>query len=415
MKTITKPRPIGVGYPLRALRGLPTGARVDHERRVVYGVAVMQLGALNEPDSRPYFADATTIKQVLALGKSNPKGVKSRWTHPNMSNDGMGKFLGRLRNFRPNEDKSTVLADLHLSPIAFRGEDGGLGQQTLDMADQEPDAFGLSVAPVWDFEEMDRLETKEGTQPMRFKKLMAADVVDEPAATRGGIFGGEPLSLATAPHQLTNALNQLFADATPDVIRDRAGGFIETYLASRFGGQGNQKGPEMSGTATPPVGITQEAFELGLVKFGETLTTGLLGKVDEKIKAALTPPEKKDGELSVSDAIAAESKRCSELFALAKNAGFSDWEKTATGWIEKKLSVIEAKAAIADLAIAGNGLSKDGGEQPDDPKAKYRAEYRKNLAVFATMGVSEEDYIYSAMVDNGQAVLGPKTPEPAKV
>lgn len=410
MKTITKPLRTDLSRPLKAVRGLPSEARADRARRTIFGVSAIELGPLNDPDERPWFADETTLQQALTIGRSSPKGVKSRLTHPNMSNDGMGRQLGRFRNWRLSADGRRVLTDLHLASFAFRGGDNSIGGLVLDMASEDPDSFGVSLAPVWDMEEMERLKASDGRMPMRFKKLIAADIVDEPAATRGGLFGDSPLSIGTAPHKATQALDTLFADASEEVIRDRVGSFLNTYLTSRFGGQGNPLEAHMS-ESNKAVGLTQEALDSTLSAF----SAKLLGQVDEKL-AALKPAEKTPNEpapLSATEIQVAERKRCSELSALAKNSGQSEWETLSASWIEKNLSVLEAKAAIGDLAIAKNGLSSDSGQQSDDPDAKYKAEYQKNLASFAHMGLSLAEYITSRKIDDGSELLAPKTADAA--
>jgi hypothetical protein len=395
MKTITKP-PVGNDVaPLKALRGLSSAARVDRVRNVISGVSVIQVGPLNEGDSRPWFIDATTAKQVVSMGNASPKGLKARWTHPGMSNDGLGTFLGRWRKFRLSDDGTTVLADLHVSRLAMKGEDSR-GEYVLDMAEQEPDAFGVSIYPVANHSEMESLETEDGVQPMRLRKLIAADVVDEPAATRGGFFGGQ-LSIATAPAKATQALDQLFANAEPDVIRGRVGDFLESYLASRFGGQSLSTGDsEMSDQSKPaaPAAITQEALTAALNTFGENL----LGKVDEKLSALTKSDEPQPP--TADEIRRAGAKEASEIMSAAAMSGLPDYEKLAADAIEKGLSSVAFKASLTDRLIAGNGLSKDSGQQDEDEDAKYKAEYRAQLAAFTAMGLTEAEYILSRKIDD---------------
>jgi hypothetical protein len=206
-------------------------SRVDRDNNVIYGATLIQAGPLNDGDSRPWFIDDVSLSQVLSLvGLDSPRGTKARWTHPNMSSDGLGKYLGRWRNPRMSSDGQSVLADLHLANVA---DYDGRREYVLTMAAEHPDAFGVSLFPVLDRAEMERLQTADGKQPMRFKRIIAGDVVDEPAATRGGFFGGQELSIASAPAYAAAALDALFADATPDVIRARASAFLESYLAQR--------------------------------------------------------------------------------------------------------------------------------------------------------------------------------------
>jgi len=91
-------------------------ARVDREGGVIYGAAMMQTGDLNSGDVRPFTADSETLQQVEQLGNAARNGIKARFTHPNMSNDGMGSYLGRWTNFRIDGD--TVRADLHIADAA---------------------------------------------------------------------------------------------------------------------------------------------------------------------------------------------------------------------------------------------------------------------------------------------------------
>jgi hypothetical protein len=395
MRTITKPPVANDVAPLKALRGLSSAARVDRVRNVISGVSVIQVGPLNEGDSRPWLIDATTAKQVVSMGNASPKGLKARWTHPGMSNDGLGSFLGRWKKFRMAEDGATVLADLHVSRLAMKGENSR-GEYVLDMAELEPDAFGVSIYPVTNRTEMESLENEDGLQPMRIRKLVAADVVDEPAATRGGFFGGQ-LSIATAPAKATQALDQLFANAEPDVIRARVGGFLDSYLASRFGGQSLSTGDsEMSDQSKPaaPAAITQEALTAALNTFGENL----LGKVDEKLSALTKSDEPQPP--TADEIRRAGAKEASEIMSAAAMSGLPDYEKLAADAIEKGLSSVAFKASLTDRLIAGNGLSKDSGQQDEDEDAKYKAEYRAQLAAFTAMGLTEAEYILSRKIDD---------------
>lgn len=404
MKTIT--RPPTSDRPLKATRGLPQGARVDRDRRTIFGVSIIELGPLNAPDEREWFADETTLQQALALGKSSPKGVKSRLTHPNMSNDGMGRQLGRFRSFRMSDDGQRVLADLHLASFAFRGGENSIGGLVLDMAEEDPGSFGTSLAPVWDDKSMKKLKASDGKMPMRFSKLIAIDIVDEPAATRGGLFGDSPLSIATAPHKATHALDTLFADATPEVIRSRVEGFLATYLASRFGdGQGNHERDDMSATGNAtPTALTQEALDATLARFGDTLSTKLLGQVDEKL-AALKPKDPEQKGPTVEEIEKRGALRAQEIMAFAATSGLSDHAKIAQEAIAKGLSMDSFKASLTDRLLASNGLSKDSGEQNADPDAKYKAEYRANLSSFVKMELTEAEYVLSRKIDDGKELL----------
>ena len=81
-----------------AIRDQPQ--RVDRQANVIYGASMMQVGDLNEGDARPWTVDMETLQQALSLAQQSRTGVKARFTHPNMSSDGMGSYLGRWANWR---------------------------------------------------------------------------------------------------------------------------------------------------------------------------------------------------------------------------------------------------------------------------------------------------------------------------
>lgn len=108
---------------------------------------------------------------------------------------------------------------------------------------------------------------------------------------------------------------------------------------------------------------------------------------------------------------AEERARLRDLNNLFASAGLKD-SAVLDGWIEKGVTVLEAKGQVCDLQIKQNKLVGDddpkSADKSNDPKAKFRAEYRKDMALYASMGiVDEEQFIHSRMVDEGQAVLVP--------
>ena len=161
----------------------------------ILGVSVATTGeALGH---RLMFDDHTLFQlQQIADGKAN--GIKSRFTHPDPFNDGLGKYLGRFRNFRVDNHK--LVADLFISRAAHKSPAGDLGQYVLELAREDPGAFGVSVVvdldrvwPTHDGEELPaaggRPAGATGKYPVaRITSLYAADVVDEPALNPEGLF-----------------------------------------------------------------------------------------------------------------------------------------------------------------------------------------------------------------------------------
>lgn len=215
---------------IERFRSIPTKSsalRIDREARTIHGVSCAQAV---EALGHRLILDSTTLQQLADKGNAAKAGIKSRFTHPGLSSDGLGKYLGRLRNFRVDGDKA--LADLHLSELASKSPDGDLGAYVMDLAEEDPEAFGMSVVidanRVWQLEdgrEVDaerddngRMKQPEGAttkHPLaRVKSFIACDAVDEPAANRDGMFS----SALWATNQLSE---QVFGEL--DTLLDQYG------------------------------------------------------------------------------------------------------------------------------------------------------------------------------------------------
>jgi hypothetical protein len=161
----------------------------------ILGVSIATTG---EAVGHRLLFDEVTLSQLQQLGSSKATGVKSRFTHPDWFHDGLGKYLGRVRNFRVESDK--LVGDLLISKTAHSSPAGDIGQYVLDLAREDPAALGVSV--VVDLERVWITETgKEkpaaggrpadavGQYPVaRITGLYAADLVDEPALNPDGLF-----------------------------------------------------------------------------------------------------------------------------------------------------------------------------------------------------------------------------------
>lgn len=187
---------------MERFRSLPVKSnqlRVDRDQRVIFGVSAAQAV---EALGHGVMLDEKSLDQLVSMGNASQRGIKSRFTHPGMSADGLGKYLGRLRDFRREGDKA--VADLHLSALASKSPSGDLGAYVMDMATNEPDMFGMSVVidmdRVWRLADgSERPYYDDGTESApkdaldqlpvaRVKQFVACDAVDEPAANRDGLF-----------------------------------------------------------------------------------------------------------------------------------------------------------------------------------------------------------------------------------
>lgn len=217
-------------------RGIEHGADgVDREKNVINGFAVMTKGLVK--DMRGWEIDDVTLEQIVEAGNEYKLGLKSRFGHPNMSNTALGTFLGRAKNFRIDGD--IVRADLHISDSAFKTPDGDLGSYVMDLAEQDPDAFGTSVVlRGYEFEyrlkaDGTRAKDEDGNDLpplLRVKGLSAVDAVDEPAANNG-MFGTQFFSDSVIPSAvMTDFLNKLIEQ--PDAL-DTIVSFLSRYQANK--------------------------------------------------------------------------------------------------------------------------------------------------------------------------------------
>jgi hypothetical protein len=183
---------------MQNFRSLPIYAHspnIDEKEGVISSVAVAHA---TEAVGHRLLFDARSLQQLLELGNASKAGIKSRFTHPGLSDDGLGKYLGRMRNFRLRQDH--LIADLHLAAVASGSPEGNLRQYVLDLAKEDPASSGVSVVASLDKfwvkasgEEMPaknpRPEDSLYEYPVaRILKFHAADLVDEPALNPNGIF-----------------------------------------------------------------------------------------------------------------------------------------------------------------------------------------------------------------------------------
>lgn len=216
---------------------------VDHERRVILGYVVAERGPFKSAGRGEFNDDS--LARIVTLMNAKPQGTKSRFAHPGMSDDGLGKFLGRAVNARV--DGAKVRADLHLADAAFTAPSGNLGQYILDLAVEDPAAFGSSL--VLRAERVYVLDDKgqrkkdargEDLPPLWLPtEIHASDVVDEGDAVHGGFLSAANLDLDALPDALQRrgweCLDRLFAGQPRDVTEARVLAYLGRYLDSRYG------------------------------------------------------------------------------------------------------------------------------------------------------------------------------------
>lgn len=215
----------------------------DYGAGLIRGAAVITRG---EARGHEMWIDREMLQQVHdALAAAGDTGVKARFTHPGLSSDGLGTYLGRWKNSRLDGD--VVRADLHLARSAHETPDGDLATYVMDLAEEDPAAFGTSIVfrHDRDAEEQHRAtHTKNGRfyspderntehyPHARLRELRAVDAVDSPAANPSGLFHrqdfiAEAEAVTAYSLGLTTQRPEL---ATLSVDPDRAAGFVRHFL-----------------------------------------------------------------------------------------------------------------------------------------------------------------------------------------
>ena len=229
---------------------------VDREARVLRGYVVAQAGPFK--DRRGEF-DEQALTDVVRLMRLNKFGTKSRFTHPNLSDDGLGKFLGRAKSPRLDQVRtadgktvSAVRADLHFSATAGEGNPhGNLAEYVMRLAEEDADAMSSSL--VLQVKQEHRLEP-DGTRkkdaagtplpPLwRPQSIHASDIVDTGdavdgllAASLGPEFAAELDLLPDGiVRQATALIDQQFPGADRAELEARLTRFLARYLDYRFG------------------------------------------------------------------------------------------------------------------------------------------------------------------------------------
>lgn len=248
------------------LRATVTGRpiEVDRKAEVLRGFVVAQMGPFKSFGRGEF--DELSLQQAIKLGNEARGGVKSRFTHPDMSSDGLGKFLGRAHKFsmstatdeRTGKTVKAVRADLHFDPSAHDTPNGDLAGYVMTLAENDPAALSSSMVVKADEEfRMNKdgtFQADEDGEPLpplwRLTALHASDIVDTGDAV-DGLLSAEQLSKALSVgltpdlqallkwdnvvRLSSQLLDGLFAGQDRDVVEARCMEYLRRYLSRRFG------------------------------------------------------------------------------------------------------------------------------------------------------------------------------------
>ena len=208
---------------------------------------------------------------------------------------------------------------------------------------------------------------------MRFADVRAADIVDEPAATRGGLFDLTTPDLRNLPAQATALLSTYFGDAEPEVVRGRINAFLDRYLANKGTGQMAEETPVEQPKESPV----------------------------EETTVPETPVEETVVKPDLSTDFAADERaRCKKIRALVDLAGVPDKFNL---FVDNNFSVEETQAALRDIVAKKNPALSAAPEAPADPNAKYKAEFAAEPRYAKSMTVDQ--FVAMRRVDEGLDVL----------
>ncbi|HBP19803.1 MAG TPA: hypothetical protein DEA08_18680 [Planctomycetes bacterium] len=224
----------------------------------ISGISLITTGPA---EGHGFEVDARTVDQVT----EHAEGLRGRWTHGDLSSDGLGRHLGRWENVRPepfwlcracgveaegavcracHQPVSTewrAVGDFAFDRSAYKIRPDGLDVPApvylMDRAEEDPRSLGISVVARFDFEEEPAFE---GDEPARLARIAArgdllrGDWVADPAANPVGLHAG-----THTPSELTegavDALDRIVARVGKEQAKTRALAFLARYFGDSFG------------------------------------------------------------------------------------------------------------------------------------------------------------------------------------
>jgi len=370
-------------------KGIDRAYKHDKGQGVILGYGVISKGKMNEEDVRGWEFDDESLDQIIEMGNANKMGVKSRFGHPNMSNTALGTFLGRAKNFR--KDGDIVRADLYFDSTAYKTPNGDLGNYVLDLAESDPGAFGTSIVFLYELEyrlEKDgtRKKNKEGKEMpplVRFTKLFASDVVDNPAANKS-MFGQFFSDSVKPSAEMTSFLDRFLQN--PDAI-NMAASFLQKYQVNGESIDTKTKKEEKS--------MDYKELSLDVLKKERADLVEVLHK--EGFEAG------KEGVEKVAKEAALKAERERVVGILKKASAYENMGELVSEVIEAgdSLETAETKFKAKKLDILGKGAPASpgpGSEEVDESlagltgEALWKKEFEKSAELQAEFG-EESTYI----------------------
>lgn len=402
--------------------------QINADTGVIRGVSALQAV---EALGHNMTADAVTVQQCAdAINAASGGGIKSRFTHPGACTDALGKMLGRVSNASVIGDK--VVCDLQLSKSAKVSPDGDLWTYVITRAQEDPASFGMSIAfagkSTWLLDDGSEVDAEMDDDSMRerpanavgdlprarISKLIAVDVVDEPAANRDGLFSANPSLSDEAFHTI-----DAYA-ARNGFDQERLSQFACRYFAAR--------GLNVSVTtavkpAKNPKGIAMKPEELKALKAKHPDHAGLIVDMfaDSKSEVEMLAAIK---DVQLAAALSATQSLSAKVDKLAADHAASLSAK------DDQIAKLSADLAKANkVAELGSGAPLTVGslesDTPDSPTsddaalekrwstdAKLRSQFFNDKAAFVALAKLEDEHF---LATSGRGVTSIKPIDPTKI
>jgi len=286
-----------------------------------------------------FVVDEVMLRQVAAAINEDPRGKKCRLSHPWME-DAVFYRLGWAMP-RAAVDGNKVRTDIEFGKYARSSPKGGdLAAYLMDLADDAPDSIGVSITfQAAEYQERTDAAGLPLAPAGRIKKLLAVDIVDDPAANPDGL--------------LSKPEKQEQGDGTP---------------ATKRNGDQTMKGKKLSKkqkSYLKQIGLADGASDEQLQAFVdemdaeqreifESLATQPPAKPAEEEPEKETSPTKKSpgtDELAAAqeEALAADKKRRAAILALAEVEDSKVSMEVARQWADDGVSLADAKR-LAEMA-----------------------------------------------------------------
>ncbi len=391
----------------------------------IRGRVIAQLGIFK--DRRGEF-DHGSLQQLVTLGnKAKDKGIKSSYTHATMSNDGLGKLLGRDSGFYLDESgEIEKVRSKHfvLSSVAMKAppEGGGTpyGEYIAELAISDPSAFSSSLVLGYKPEERyddegERQRDSDGRlKPAIWRptRIHGIDCVDTGDAVDDFLSISELSDNDQFVRQASLMVEKFFDldEISPEDLEARLNGFTKKVVALHFEDKMSKENEN-----NPNAELLEAQKE----------TNGLLKTMIEnqtKLAAGDANPEKPGDQQPPADDAGKDKNKLAPADLSKKIAALCK----AQGRPELAVDFLTADPpmtldSVKDALLAKNseGRQLDDNENDDQlgdedkgkkgkGKTKFKniddqlkSEYAEN-AEFARLGLSFEDYAEDRKIELGE-------------